>query len=419
MFALVDCNNFYASCERVFNPNLQGKPIAILSNNDGCVISRSDEAKALGLPMGAPIFKWEAFCKANNIHVLSSNYPLYGDMSSRVMNILKQFTPDIEIYSIDESFLEFKGFEDYNLNDYGLQIRTRILKWTGIPTSVGMAPTKALSKVANKIARKFPKETKGVYVIDSEEKRIKALKWIKIKDVWGIGLRLSKRLIAKGCLTAYDFTQLPDAWVKTNFSVVESRLKRDLEGLPTLKLDEYDTIKKAIATTRSFEYTYSDIHNIKERVSTFATICAEKLRKQGSRCHVINVSLSSNRHKIGLEQHRASLSINLSSPTNSSLILSTCAVSAVKSIFKEGIKYKRAGIVVTGLVPEDSFQLNLFDAQNPKHQPLMKSIDFLNTKYKGNTIKLASQDLKRTWKMRQERLSPRYTTNINDIIVVK
>ena len=419
MFALVDCNNFYASCERVFNPNLQGKPIAILSNNDGCVISRSDEAKTLGLPMGAPIFKWESFCKANSIHVMSSNYPLYGDMSSRVMNILKQFTPDIEIYSIDESFLQFKGFDNYNFNDYGNQIRTRILKWTGIPTCVGVAPTKALCKVANKIARKFPKETKGVYVIDTEAKRIKALKWIKIEDVWGIGRRLSKRLKAKGCLTAYHFTQLPDAWVKTNFSVVESRLKRDLEGLPTLKLDEYDTIKKAIATTRSFEYTYSDIDNIKERVSTFATSCAEKLRQQGSSCHIIVVSLSSDRHKLDLEQHRASMRINLSCPTNSSLILSSCAVSAVMSIFKQGIKYKRAGVVVTGLVPEDSFQLDLFNNENPKHKPLMQSIDYLNAKFKGNTIKLASQDLKRTWKMRQERLSPRYTTNINDIITVK
>ena len=176
MYALVDCNNFYASCERTFNLNLRYKPIAILSNNDGCVISRSDEAKAIGLPMGAPIFKWESFCKANNIQVFSSNYPLYGDMSARVMKILEQFTPDVEVYSIDEAFLEFKGFENYNFDDYGNQIRQRILKWTGIPTCVGIAPTKALSKVANKIARKFPNETKGVYVINSEEKRIKALK---------------------------------------------------------------------------------------------------------------------------------------------------------------------------------------------------------------------------------------------------
>ena len=419
MFALVDCNNFYASCERVFNPNLQGKPIAILSNNDGCVISRSDEAKALGLPMGAPIFKWENMCKAQGIQVLSSNYALYGDMSSRVMSILKQFTPDVEVYSIDEAFLEFKGFENYNFTNYGTQIRTRILKWTGIPTCVGVAPTKALSKVANKIARKFPKQTQGVYVIDTDEKRIKALKWIKIEDVWGIGRRLSKRLQDKGCKTAYDFTQLPDAWVKQHFSVVEARLKRDLEGLPTLQLDEDHKTKKVIATTRSFEYTYSDADNIKERISTFATSCAEKLRKQGSSCYVIIVMLRSDRHKKDLQQHRASTSINLSYPTNSSIIISQFAVKAVMSIFKEGIKYKKAGVIVTGLVPTDNFQLNIFENEHPKHQHLMRSIDTLNAKFKTQKIKIANQDLKRTWKMRQERLSPKYTTNINDIIVVK
>jgi len=192
MFALVDCNNFYASCERVFQPQFNGKPIAILSNNDGCVISRSDEAKALGLPMGAPAFKYEAFFKEHNVKVFSSNYPLYGDMSERVMRILEQFTPDVEVYSIDEAFLQFKGFDHYDFNDYGLQIRQRVLKWTGLPTCVGVAPTKALSKVANKIARKFPKQTQGVYVIDTEEKRIKALKWLKIEDVWGIGYANAK-----------------------------------------------------------------------------------------------------------------------------------------------------------------------------------------------------------------------------------
>ena len=419
MFALVDCNNFYASCERVFNPNLIGKPVAILSNNDGCVISRSDEAKALGLPMGAPIFKWESFCKANNVTVLSSNYPLYGDMSSRVMSILKQYSPEVEVYSIDESFLYFKGFDNYDLTKYGLEIKSRILKWTGIPTCVGIAPTKALSKVANKIARKYPNQTKGVYVMDTEEKRIKALKWHSVEDVWGVGRQLSKRLQTKGCKTAFDFTQLPDVWVKKNFSVVEARLKRDLEGIPTLKLDEIITQKKMIATTRSFDYSYSDIEYIKERVSTFAVSCAEKLRKQGSSCHVIIVMLKSDKHKKELEQHRTCTSINLTYPTSSSLIISNCAISALMSIFKKGIQYKKAGVIVTGLVPIDNHQLHLFDAENPKHQPLMKSIDSLNAKYKNNKIRIANQDLKRTWKMRQDRLSPRYTTNINDIIVVK
>ncbi len=418
MFALVDCNNFYASCERVFNPNLQGQPVAILSNNDGCVISMSDEAKGLKLPFGAPIFKWEGFCKSNNIKVLSSNYPLYGDMSSRVMSILKQFTPDVEVYSIDEAFLEFRGFDKYNFDNYGIQIRQRILKWTGIPTCVGIAPTKALSKVANKIARKFPKETKGVYVIDSEEKRIKALKWITLEDVWGIGRGLQKRLKLKGCKTAFDFTQLSDDWVRKSFSITEWKLKKDLEGIPTLKLDEIKT-KRAIATTRSFEYTYSDIDNIKERISTFATSCAEKLRKQESSCHMIIVMLSSDRHKKQLQQHRASKVVKLSYPTDSSLTICKHAVEAVSSIFKKGIKYKRAGVIVTGLVPTYNHQLHIFEHENPKHKPLMTAIDGINKKYKDYKIKLGNQDLERTWKMRQERLSPRYTTNIKEIITVK
>lgn len=414
MFALVDCNNFYASCERVFNPNLQNKPVAILSNNDGCVISRSDEAKALNLPMGAPIFKWDRFCKQNNIHVLSSNYPLYGDMSARVMKILEQFTPDVEVYSIDEAFLEFKGFDQYDFDDYGVQIRKRILKWTGIPTCVGIAPTKALSKVA----RKFPQETKGIYVINSEEKRIKALKWTHIKSVWGIGYRLQKRLIAKGCKTAYDFTQLSDSWVKGNFSITEWKLKKDLEGIPTMNLDVHET-KRSIATTRSFEYTYSDIENIKERISTFAASCAEKLRNQKSSCHMVLVILSSDRHKKKSTQHRGSKTVIFPHPTDSTLTITNAAVEAVKAIFKTGVKYKRAGVIVTGLVPTENHQLDLFSSENPKHKPLMSAIDHLNKKFKADKIKLGNQDLERTWKMRQERLSPKYTTKINDIITVK
>ncbi len=418
MFALVDCNNFYASCERVFNPNLRNKPVAILSNNDGCVISRSDEAKAVGLPMGAPTFKYKQFFKEHGIHVLSSNYPLYGDMSTRVMSIINQFTPDIEIYSIDEAFLQFKGFENYDFPSYGNEIRQRILKWTGIPTCVGIAPTKALSKVANKIARKYPKQTNGVFVIDSEEKRIKALKWIKIKDVWGIGHGLQKRLKTKNIKTGYDFILLPDEWIRKNLSIIEWKLKKELEGIPTLELGTPKT-KQSIATTRSFETTFSDIDNIKERISTFATSCAEKLRKQGSSCYMIHVLLRSDWHKKDSPQHKVSKSVLLSYPTNSTLVISKAAVQAVASIFKKGVKYKRAGVIVTGLVPADNHQLNLFNNENPKHKPLMQVLDNLNTKYGDYKIKLANQDLKRTWKMRQEHLSPRYTTNINEIINIK
>ena len=374
--------------------------------------------KPWGLPMGAPIFKWESFCKEKGIQILSSNYPLYGDMSTRVMTILEQFTPDVEVYSVDEAFLEFRGFEDCDFLDYGTQIRQRILKWTGIPTGVGIAPTKALSKVANKIARKFPERTNGVYVIDSEKKRIKALQWIKLADVWGIGRGLQRRLTAKNCKTAYDFVQLSDAWVRKEFSITEWKLKKDLEGIPTLELDMRET-KRAIATTRSFEYTFSDIENIKERISTFATSCAEKLRKQDSSCYMIIVMLSSDRHKKDAEQHRASRVVKLPYPTDSTLTISNEAVKAVTAIFRKGIKYKRAGVIVTGLVPSDNYQLHLFDHENPKHKPLMGVMDKLNNKYGDYKLKIANQDLERTWKMRQERLSPRYTTNIKEIIKVK
>ena len=417
MFALVDCNNFYASCERVFNPKLDKKPIVILSNNDGCVISRSNEAKALGIPMGAPAFKYDPLFKRNKVHVFSSNFPLYGDMSSRVMSILKQFTPDIQVYSIDESFLKLEGFEGYNLTDYGMLMKNRILKWTGIPTCAGIAPTKALSKVANKIARKYPDQTNGVYVIDTEVKRINALKWTKIKDIWGIGKQLSNRLAIKGCKNAYDFTQLPESWVKSNLSVVESRLQRDLLGIPTLDL-EIQKSKKSISTTRTFEKPLKELDKIKERVSTFAFVSGEKLRRQNSHCHMIIVILRSNYFREDLKQHYATKVISLPYPTNSSLVLSNYAIKAIEDVFKKGIAYKKAGIILTGLVPSNNYQLNIFDWENSNHQPLMKAIDKINYRF-SNKIKLANQDLKKTWKMKQDHLSPNYTTNLQDIIKVK
>ena len=417
MFALVDCNNFYASCERVFKPQLRNKPVAILSNNDGCVISMSDETKHLQLPFGAPIFKWKQFCREKNIYIFSSNYPLYGDMSSRVMKILGQYSPDIEIYSIDEAFLVFKKPTNFNYDKHATHIRSRILKWTGIPTCVGVAPTKGLSKVANKIARSNLKQSKGICVIDSEEKRIKALKWLPIGKVWGIGRRLQKKLKANGCITAYDFTQLDSDWVRKTYSITLWELQQDLLGKPTLKLNEIKN-KKSIATTRSFENTYSDIDNIKERISTFASSCAAKLRRQKSSCNSIIVLLSSGRHKKGAEQHRRSVHIALPFPTDSSLVISKYAVNAVSSIFKKDIKYKRAGVIVSGIVPADNHQLNFFETQDPKHTSLMKAIDDLNIKLGDYKIKLGNQDLERTWKMRQEHLSSRYTTHINELLIV-
>jgi DNA polymerase V len=417
MFALVDCNNFYASCERVFQPQFRNSPIAILSNNDGCVIARSDEAKNIGLPMGAPAFKYKAFFKEHQIQVFSSNYPLYGDMSSRVMSILKQFSPNVEIYSIDEAFMQLNALDDFNT--LGHNMRNQVLQWTGLPTCVGIAPTKALSKVANKIARKFPKETGGVFVIDSDDKRIKALKWTKIKDIWGIGRRLERRLTQQNILSAYDFTQLSDSWVKTQFSITELNLKKDLEGKITLRLEDDHPVKKSIATTRSFEMSYTDIRDIKERVATFANSCAEKLRAQNSNCNILIILLQENRFEKNQQPYKTSITIVLPYTTNSSLTIVKNAIKAIDSLYKKGVKYKRAGVIVTGLVPTDNHQLNMFSSENPKHIPLMKVIDELNKKYGNDKLKIANQDLQKTWKMKQEYLSHQYTTKFNDILIIK
>ena len=418
MFALIDCNNFYASCERVFRPDLNGKPVAILSNNDGCVIARSNEAKACGLPMGAAAFKFEAFFKEHQINVFSSNYALYGDMSSRVMNLLNNYAPEMEIYSIDEAFLKFDGCKYINFQEYGLKIQKQVSKNTGIPISVGIAPTKALAKVANKIAKKFPEITHNNYVIDSDEKRVKALKWLKIEDVWGIGRKHAKRLQENGITTAFDFTQQTDAWIQKHLSVVGLRLKHDLEGIPNLDLEATKT-KKNILISRSFERNYSLADDIKERLNTFTVTCAEKLRKQHCTCKALYIFLSGNRHRKDLTQINLSTVIQLPFASNSSIELCQHVNQAFARIFKEGYAYKKAGIVALDLAPENQQQLTLFGNSNPKHKPLMLALDKLNKGIGAQKVKLGSQDLGRTWKMKQERLSPRYTTRLKEIIEVK
>ena len=418
VFALIDCNSFYASCERVFRPDLRNKPVVVLSNNDGCVIARSNEAKALGIPMGAVAYQYKPLFTKHNVHVFSCNFALYGDMSNRVMNILSQYSPDVEIYSIDEAFLQFKGFENYDLNEYALAMSKKVNKWTGIPVCVGVAPTKALSKIANRIAKKFPDQTKGVYVIDSEEKRIKALKWTKIEDVWGIGRRISDKLKLKKIYNAYAFTQLPPEWVKNEFSIVGLRLQRELKGIPTLELDEVKT-KKAIATTRSFKNNLSNFNDIKERISTYAVLGAEKLRDQNTCANVILVFIQTNRHRKDLKQHYQKIVVKLPYPTNSSITISKFAKYGLQRIYKKDYAYKKGGVIMMGLVPENERQLNMFCDENPKHLSLMKTIDRLNNKLGHRNIRFASQAMGRTWKMRQEKLSPRYTTEINDIIIVK
>ncbi len=418
MFALVDCNNFYASCERVFQPNLRKQPIVVLSNNDGCVIARSNEAKALGIPMGAPAFKYEKLFIRQNVHVFSCNFTLYGDMSNRVMNTLSHFTPDIEIYSIDEAFLNLKGFELFNLKEYGEKIRSTVIKNTGIPISVGIAPTRSLAKLANRIAKKFPKETKGVYVIDTEEKRIKALKWLKIGDVWGIGRQHEQRLLQQGIKTAYDFTQLSNQWVQKKMSIVGLRLKKDLQGKETIRVEEIKR-KQSIATTRTFEQNYRDFNLIRERIATFSITCAEKLRKQGSKCNLIMVFIRTNSHRADQQQYYRNIVVKTDYPTSSSIDIIKYAYQGLNAIFKEGFAYKKAGVVLMGIVPENEVQLNLFFHENPKHQRLMQVIDKINNKIAPKKIKFACQDFNRTWKMKQEKLSRCYSTSLKDIIKVK
>ena len=419
MFALVDCNNFYVSCERVFNPNLIDKPVVVLSNNDGCAISRSDEAKMLNIPMGAPAFKYEELFKKNDVKVFSSNFPLYGDMSNRVMSILSKFNPNIEIYSIDEAFLKFEGFKNYDLQSYCEKIKYIVLKWTGIPISIGIAPTKALSKVANRIAKKFPEKTNGVYLIDSDKKRKKTLKWLKIEDVWGIGFKHAERLKNIKINTAYSFINLQDGWIRKNMSVVGLRLKKELEGKSILDLEEVRSPKKAIATTRSFEGTITDYEKIKERISTFAICCAEKLRAQNSNCSSIYVFVRSNKFQKNKTQYRNGILMTIPFSTNSSMVISKYATKGLKKIFRQGINYKKAGTIVMGLDSSENHQLNLFENENPKHKYLMKTLDYIQKKQGQTKIKLASQDLRKRWKMKQEKLSPNYTCKVNEIIKVK
>ncbi len=413
MYALVDCNNFFASCERVFRPDLQGKPIAVLSNNDGCVIARSNEVKSY-IPMGAPAFKYKEIFKEKKVHVFSSNYALYGDFSNRVVKILTRYCPEIEVYSIDESFLYFKGFKHEDLAEYCSEMRNEILQQTHIPVSVGLAPTKALAKVANRIAKKYPKQTEGVYILDTEEKRIKALKWLKIGDVWGIGRRYKEKLQRYGIHNAYELTKCHDSWVRSKFSIVGLRLKKELEGESVLGLDDFSK-KKNIATTRTFETEYSDYDNLRERVSTFAVTCAKKLRKQESIAYSIMVFIYTNGHKKETAQYYGSKVVQIPDGSNSDFVISKYALKALQMIYKEGYAFKKAGVIVMNLKDSKTKQLNLF-SQEKEDSKLMQTMDYLRNQ--GFHIKLASQDLQRTWKMNQNHLSKRYTTNWNELLEV-
>lgn len=415
MYGILDCNSFYASCERVFKPNLIGKPIVVLSNNDGCVIARSNEVKNV-VPMGAEAFKYESVFKKHKINVFSSNYSLYGDLSSRVMSILSKFSDDIEIYSIDEAFFKLDTIDLNEIENYVLNIKKTIEKHVGIPVSIGVAPTKSLAKVANKIAKKYFEKTQGIYAILNEEQRIKALKWTKVENIWGIGRRISKKLKLQQIYTAYDFTLLSDEYVRKKFSIVGLRLKQDLMGQPIIGF-EIVKDKKNIATTRTFEKALKEYEPIQERIATFANACAEKLRKQHSECTCLYIFLKTSKYAV--IQRSVGVIMHLPYATNSSITICKYAIKGLLQLFEKGYNYKKAGVIIMGIKPEVQHQFSIFEDENPKHKLLMKVIDTVNMKYAKPKVKIANQDLDKTWKMKQDHLSPRYTTAIDEIIEIK
>lgn len=418
LYGLIDCNNFYASCERVFQPSLNEKAIVVLSNNDGCVIARSAEAKALGIPMGEPAFKIKDLIESNQVTVFSSNYVLYGDMSSRVMATIGAIVPEMEIYSIDEAFIMFDGFENINLYELGDKLVRTVKKGTGIPVSLGVAPTKTLAKVANKFAKKY-KGYKGVCIIDDDEKREKALKLTNIGDVWGIGRQYKKKLEYYSVNTAWDFTQRTKSWVKQHMGVVGERTWLELNGTPCI-VTEGPPSKKTICTSRSFGEKLTTIEPISEAVANFAAGCAEKLRAQKSTAAVVIVFLQTNPFSTNQPQYYNNAVLQLPVSSNDSAELINYALRGLQSIFKEGYQYKKAGVIVSEISPERPLQVDMFDTRDrPKYQKAMVAMDKLNASYGRQKVKIASQGFDRKWKLKNEKLSPCYTTKISDIMVVK
>lgn len=414
MFGLVDCNNFYASCERVFNPSLNGKPIVVLSNNDGCVIARSNEAKVLGIKMGVPAYQIKDLVKQHDVAVFSSNYVLYGDMSGRVMSMLAELAPEIEVYSIDEAFLNLEGIQD--LQTLGSKIVRQVTRGTGIPVSAGIASTKTLAKVANKFAKKYPAYNR-LCIIDTEEKREKALKLFEIGDVWGIGRRQAVKLEKQGVKTAYDFTQLPGSWVRKNMTVTGERTWKELRGISCIDMETAPPNKKQICTSRSFGKMVEDIDTMSEAIATHASTCAKKLRQQKSYAMSLLVFIHTNNFREDLPQYWKNTIIKLPVPTSDTLEIVHYALEGLKSIFMPGYQYKKAGVIITEIVT--SAQLGLFDTvDREKREKLMQVIDKVNGEHR-HLVKLAVQGNGRDWKLKQEQLSKRYTTDINEVLTIK
>jgi len=417
--ALIDVNNFYVSCERVFNPKLNNKPVVVLSNNDGCAISRSNEAKELGIKMGEPWFKCQELARQYHIQGLSSNYALYADMSNRVMAILRDFSPNQEVYSIDECFLDLTGFK--NLTSYGQEMRGRILKWTGLPVCVGIGATKTLAKLANHCAKKMP-EFEGVCdfgALANHESNALLMK-IEVGEVWGVGRRLTSKLLALGIKTAYDLKQADPEYLRQQFSVVMAKTVSELNGTICIELEDISPPRKQILSSRSFGQPVRDYNSLAEAITLYMSRAAEKLRAQDSVAGLLHVYIRTNPHKPDDPQYANGMTISLPSPTDDTLQLVKTALWVLKRLYKRHYAYAKAGVYLGDLMPRSSAQIDLFTSAQPtsRSQNLMSTIDQIQAKMGRGSIKLASEGMSYSWKMRSGRKSPNYTTSWDGLVVV-
>ena len=415
MFALVDCNNFYASCERVFNPKIEKKAVIVLSNNDGCVIARSNESKALGIKMGEPAFKLKSLIEKYNINVFSTNFALYGDLSKRVMNVMRSEVNQMEVYSIDEAFLDFS---DYATKERGIALRKKVKQWTGIPVSVGIAPTKVLSKVASHIAKKHTRS--GVFIFDNKDLIRRALNVFSVEDLWGVGRKNAKRLKEAGIHTALQFRECDSDWIRRNMSVNGVRLQKELFGEVCYPLELKRNRKKNICTARSFGAEVKELSKLKEAISSYANTCARKLREEKSCCASISVFINTNPFKPQAKQYNPYKVIQLDVPTNDSMEIVKTAIKGLESMYRGDCVYKKAGVIVGKIVPQEQVQLSLFDKlDREKRKSINKAVDKLNATMGRDKVKLAVQGSGRKWKLKQEKLSPSYTTLLSDILEVR
>ena len=418
MYALADCNNFFVSCERVFNPGLNGRPVIVLSNNDGCAVSRSNEAKKLGVKMGVPVFQIRDLVQKHQIAVFSSNFVLYGDMSRRVQETLRAYAPAIELYSIDEAFLDFSGMEHQNLDALAKEISGACLRNTGIPVSVGVAPTKTLAKIASKLCKQYPKLRGGCYLHKQADIE-KGLKKYPIDDVWGIGRQYTKKLKALGINTAYEFTQLSALRVQKMMGITGLRTWKELRAEACIEFMQANPPKQQICVSRSFSKEISDIKELALQVSMFCAMACEKLRKQDSHCYQALVFIMTNPHKEESPRHFESTLVTFQVATSSTLEINRAVLQALQRIFKPSFAYKKAGVILSEIVPDSAVQGSLFDQlDRAKHQRLMKVVDKINKKNGYSSVAVATQSLEGI-KMNRQHLSPQYTTKWSDIIKVK